>query len=209
MADLPLKWIGMPNIVMRNKTALIGGTFDPVHIGHINLFHNVYALAGFDSLIVIPAMISNFKQNTKPVSFSERVSMLELAIEDYKELYPSDKLDIQISRYEGDKGGVSYTSETIRHFYDEVVDEGKVNFIIGDDILPDLNRWHDFEYIKANVRFFCFSREGKKGDYGAEVHFICSPITKASSSSIRSGKEGMLTNHVKEFVDEHKLYRAL
>lgn len=199
----------MLNIEMKCKVALLGGTFDPVHIGHINLFHNVYTLAGFDRLIVIPAYLSNFKRESHPVSFFERVEMLERAIIDYRELFPDDKLEIEISTYEGEKGGVSYTSDTIKGFYPQYSDDGKVNFIIGDDILPDLYRWHDFQYIKEHVRFYCFSREGKIGDWGAEVHMIVSPVTVASSSSVRDGNGEMLTKHVKEYVDEHKLYRSL
>ncbi len=199
----------MQSIEKSNKTALIGVTFDPVHIGHINLFHNVYSLGGFDSLVVIPALISNFKQGTHPVSFEMRVEMLKLALLDYQELYPFDKLEIEISSYEGKKGGVSYTSETIKDFFPFYEDNGKVNFIIGDDILPDLNKWHDFDYLKHHVRFFCFSRDGKSGDWGAEVHIINSPVTKASSSSIRNGQCGVLSKRVEEYISEHKLYRTL
>jgi len=206
---LLLLWIPKLNIEMKNKVALIGGTFDPVHVGHINLFHNAYSLAGFSSLIVIPALISNFKQGTHPVSFSSRVEMLGLAIEDYRELYPDDKMEIIVSTIEGEKGGISYTSDTIRSFYPKLEDNGKINFIIGDDILPDLNKWHDFEYIRTHVRFYCFEREGKRADYGVEVHFIPSSVTVASSSAIRFGAEGMLSRRVKEYINEHKLYRAL
>ncbi len=209
MGVLLPKWTMRLTIEMRNKTALLGGSFDPVHIGHVNLFHNAYKLAHFSTLIVVPAFVSNFKQDATPASFHDRVEMLKLAIEDYRDLYPSDCLDIRISQYEGEKKGVSYTSDTIKHFYESLEDNGKVNFIIGDDILPDLYRWHDFEYIKNNVRFFCFSRLGAHDDNQVEIDFIESPITVASSSSIKEGMEGMLTKRVKEYIDEHKLYRAL
>lgn len=209
MEDLPLLWIWMQYIGMKNNLALLGGTFDPVHIGHIKLFHNVYSKAGFTHLIVIPAYISNFKQETHPASFQDRVEMLKLAILDYKEMYPGDMLDVEISTYEGDKKGVSYTSETIKDFYDRAQDDGKVNFIIGDDILPTLNKWHDFDYLKENVRFFCFPREGKSGDWGAEVVQVISPLTEASSSQVRSGEGGLLSKRVKEYVDAHQLYRSI
>lgn len=196
-------------IEMKNKTALLGGTFDPVHIGHLRLFHNAYSLAGVDHLIVIPAFLSNFKQDSTPASFSDRLEMLSLALKDYRDMFPSDGLEIEISTYEGEKQGVSYTSETIRDFYQECQDDGKVNFIIGDDILPTLNKWHDFEYIKKNVRFLCFSREGGRGDWGVEIEMYPSPVTVASSSAVRVGNDEMLSKRVKEYIDEHHLYRAL
>lgn len=196
----------MPNIEMKNNVALLGGSFDPVHIGHIELLHNAYSLVGFSGIVLIPAYISNFKQDSSPASFFDRVNMLRLAIEDYRELYPDDGLEITISLYEGEMRGVSYTSDTIRHLFSSYEENGKVNFIIGDDILPDLYKWHDFGYIKEHVRFYCFSREGKNGDYGAEVHLVHSPITVASSTLIKRGDRNMLTRRVKGYIDEHSLY---
>lgn len=196
-------------IEMKNRIALLGGTFDPVHIGHLRLFHNAHIEAGVDRLILIPAYLSNFKQNSNPVSFESRREMLNLAVVDYHEMFPSDNLDIEISSYEGDKKGISYTSETIKDFYSSSEEEGKVNFIIGDDILPTLNKWHDFEYIKRHVRFLCFSREGGRGDWGVEIEMYPSPVTIASSSAVRAGDETMLSCRVKEYIDEHQLYRAL
>lgn len=117
----------MPTIE-KNRTALLGGTFDPVHLGHVHLFHEAYERAGITHLIVIPVYISNFKRGTHPASFADRVRMLTLAVEDYHELYPDDELDVTISLFEGEKKGVSYTSDTIRAFFDETAEDGKVNF---------------------------------------------------------------------------------
>lgn len=196
-------------IEMKNRIALLGGTFDPVHIGHLRLFHNAYIEAGVSHLILIPAYLSNFKQNSNPVSFSSRLEMLRLSVLDYREMFPSDELDIEISSYEGEKKGISYTSETIKDFHARCEENGKVNFIIGDDILPSLNKWHDFDYIKSSVRFLCFTRDGGRGDWGVEIEMYPSPITVASSSAVRAGDGTLLSMRVKEYIDEHQLYRAL
>ena len=108
----------------------MGGSFDPPHIGHIHIMHEVSSLTPIRRLIIIPANISNFKQGTHPASFPDRVEMLSLAVKDYKALYPEDELDVMVSRWEGEQGGVSYTADTIRHFFSEEEDEGRVNFII-------------------------------------------------------------------------------
>ena len=199
----------MPIIEMKSRTALLGGTFNPVHMGHVHLFHEAYEAGRIGNLIVIPAYISNFKRGSHPVSFSDRVKMLSLAVEDYRDIYPDDKLEITVSLFEGEKGGISYTSDTIREFFDSAEDNGKVNFIIGDDILPSLERWHDYDYLKDNVRFWCFSR-GRDAlpPASASVIMVGSDVVDASSTEIRHGNLDMLSESVREYVNEHGLYRA-
>ena len=199
----------MPTIGMKPKSALMGGSFDPPHIGHIHIMHEVASLTPIRRLIIIPANISNFKQGTHPASFVDRVEMLSLAVKDYKALYPEDELDVMVSRWEGEQGGVSYTADTIRHFFSEEEDEGRVNFIIGDDILPSLDRWHDYDYLKDNVRFWCFSR-GRDAlpPASASVIMVGSDVVDASSTEIRHGNLDMLSESVREYVNEHGLYRA-
>ena len=199
----------MPTTEMKSRIALLGGTFDPVHLGHIHLFHEAFTECGITKLIVIPAYISNFKRGTQPASFSHRVDMLSLAIEDFRNLYPDDAIDVEVSLFEGEKGGVSYTSETIKAFYDEASDNGKVNFIIGDDIIPTLGHWHDIEYLREHVRFLCFTRLGSvENNSGAEVIFIPSDTYHASSSEVRAGSLDMVSPRVRKYIDENKLYRT-
>ena len=209
MAALRPGWIQMPITGMKPRTALMGGSFDPPHIGHIHLIHEVAAMTPIERLIIVPANISNFKQGSCPASFSDRVDMLSLAIEDYMALYPDDEIMLEISRWEGERGGVSYTADTIRHFYSEAVDDGRVNFIIGDDILPDLEKWHDYGYLKDNVRFWCFSRDlDAEPPASALVMMVHSSVVTASSTAIRSGQMDMLSESVREYIDERGLYRA-
>ena len=177
----------MPIIEMKSRTALLGGTFNPVHMGHVHLFHEAYEAGRIGNLIVIPAYISNFKRGSHPVSFSDRVKMLSLAVEDYRDIYPDDKLEITVSLFEGEKGGISYTSDTIREFFDSAEDNGKVNFIIGDDIIPTLG---------GSV----------ENESGAEVIFIKSSVYHASSSEVRAGDMTMLSPRVREYVYANKLY---
>ena len=196
MAASHPEWIQMPTTEMKPKTALLGGTFNPVHSGHVHLMHEIYAKAGIGNLILIPAYLSNFKRQSHPVSFEERVEMLSLAIEDYKDIYPDEK-------------GISYTSETVKAFFDSYNDNGKINFIIGDDILPTLGNWHDFDYLRSHVRFLCFSRYGMKDtDADAEIIFIRSDVYDASSSEVRAGDFSMLSRRVREYVRDNKLYRT-
>ncbi len=191
------------------KKAILGGTFDPVHIGHINLFHSVSQLTDITTLYVIPAFVSNFKRGKRATSFDDRMAMLNLAVLDYCDLYPLDELNIVVSDWEGRKGGVSYTSDTVRALFDDLEDNGKVNFIIGDDLLLGLEHWHDWEYLKNHVRFWCFVRDSFTHPEieGAEIKYIESPQTVASSTDVRSGKVELLSESVKEYIEENGLYK--
>lgn len=193
--------------VKTNRTALFGGTFDPPHIGHMHIFHEVSLLTPFRELLVMPARISNFKQGTEPASFADRLEMVRLLVDDYRTEYPSDNLTVTVSDWEGMQSGVSYTSDTIRHLFDELSSDGKVDFIIGDDHLEKLPLWHDFDYLSSHVRFWCFTRSGDAVNHtSAEVIFLRSSKVHASSTEIRMGEMGMLTPSVRRYIDEHKLY---
>lgn len=192
------------------KKAILGGTFDPVHIGHINLFHSVSELTDITTLYVIPAYMSNFKKDRRTASFDDRMAMLNLAVIDYSDLYPLDDLNIVVSDWEGRKGGVSYTSETISALFEELEDDGRVNFIIGDDLLGGLTRWHDWEYLKGHVRFWCFVRDffPRPDLEGVEINYIKSPQTVASSTDVRSGRLDEVSESVKEYIEENGLYKT-
>lgn len=207
MADSHQGWITMHSTEMKNKVALIGGSFDPVHLGHLMLFHSAWKYIEIEELVVIPALLSNFKQYRKPVSFEDRAEMLEQAFLDYRDLFKDSDLKLTLSRIEGERGGISFTSDTIRALYDRYAENGKVNFIIGDDLASSLDKWHDFEYLKSHVRFFCFKRDdGEIRKVDAEIHFIDSDIYKASSTDVRKGDGSLLSRRVREYIDEHHLY---
>ena len=198
----------MPTTETRIRTALFGGTFDPPHLGHLHLFHEASLMTPVRKIIVIPANLSNFKRGTTPASFSDRLEMVHLLAEDYRVLYPDDEMELEISSYEGDKGDISYTSETVRHFFPSIQTDGKVDLIIGDDQLEKLSLWHDFDYLVSHARFWCFSRHGGENRTKAEVIMIPSPVVDVSSSGIREGRETMLSQSVRKYIDDHKLYRT-
>lgn len=206
----PPEWTRMRSTGMKSeKKAILGGSFDPVHMGHINLFHNIATFTDITTLYVIPAYTSAFKRESRGADFDSRMEMLSLAIIDYADLYPEDDLFMVVSDWEGKRKGVSYTSDTIRHFYDEMEDDGKVNFIIGSDIVDTLEKWHDWEYLKTHVRFYCFKRgEGAaKVPEGVEIIFIPSPLTEASSTEVRKGEFSVLSPSVLEYIEDAGLYR--
>ena len=140
-----------------------------------------------------------------PVLFPSPADSLIRALE----LFPSDDVEIVISEVEKERGGISYTSDTIRHFLPIYGIDGKINFIIGDDLLSNLDKWYDYDFLKDHVRFLCFVRDGKsKHPVDADVVFFNNDRVISSSTDVRSGDLDMLSGRVRKYVEDNGLYRA-
>lgn len=191
------------------RTLLFGGTFDPVHKGHLHLLKMAATFTDYERIILMVARISNFKQNSNPVSGSERAKMLSLAVAEFLKENPDYPIEIEISTLEIERSGVSYTYDTVKSVYENYEIEGKLGFLMGDDLLSSLDRWYRFEDLKMLVTFVCFSRDGKKIPEGidADIKLIESPQVFASSTDIRQGDFSMLPDSVRDYIIEHGLYR--
>ncbi|MBR2282033.1 MAG: adenylyltransferase/cytidyltransferase family protein [Spirochaetales bacterium] len=198
------------------KTAMIGGSFDPVHLGHLFLLHCAVSMSDYSSFLLIPAKVSNFKQSSRPqASDQDRLQMLRLALEDYRELYPDDrKVDLGISAMELERGGVSFTSDTIRILKGKLGLD-RIGMVIGDDHLEGLSRWHDFEYLRDNVEFLICRRSQSGTDWSLVPEGVCyrrlepENVAPQSSSAVRGDVQGngdFLSRRVLEYVKSKNLY---
>ena len=197
------------------KVAVLGGSFDPVHLGHLFLLHCAISMTDYRRFLIIPAKVSNFKQDSRPqASDADRLTMLRLALEDFRDLYPEDAgAEIEISTMELQRGGVSYTSDTIRELKAKG-DCGRIGLVMGDDHISGLTRWHDFDYLKQNVEFLICRRESSTSNWNIPEDIcykalIPSEIAPQSSSAIRTDLEGnldYLSRRVREYVKANNLY---
>lgn len=195
----------------REKTLIFGGTFDPVHKGHLYLLKMAEEHTDYGRVVIIPARISNFKQGTHPASGEDRLKMLECAIGEYKEENPSSHIDIVISDMEIRREGVSYSYDTVREVIESYPIIGKPGFLMGDDLLSGLERWYRFDDLKKLVTFVCFTRgmHELSSDSGADIIYIPVEAYTASSSAVRDGERSTLTKGVAEYVQAHGLYKSL
>lgn len=197
------------------KIAVFGGSFDPVHLGHLFLLHCAVSMTDYESFLIIPAKVSNFKQDNRPqASDADRLNMLRLAIEDFRELYPEDSsAHIEVSAMELERGGISYTSDTIRQLRLQN-DTSKIGLIMGDDHIEGLSRWHDFEYLRDNVEFLICRRNSQDTAWNLpdDLYFralVPESVAPQSSSAIRTDLAGnldYLSKKVREYVKAHDLY---
>lgn len=185
------------------KIGLMGGSFNPVHIAHIKAALYVKQAMGLDKVIFIPAFVSPFKQDKKQVSGEHRYNMLCLATTDYP--------FFEVSRFELDSGGVSYTYITAEHFAKQY--QGHlVYFIMGDEAYAQFDKWKHPERIRKAVKICVVTRDGSPADGGVE--YISIPPMPQSSTAVRKmladGKstEGVLDPAVYKYIKRHNLYEG-
>ena len=197
------------------KIAVFGGSFDPVHLGHLFLLHCAVSMTDYESFLIIPTKVSNFKQENRPqASDADRLNMLRLAVEDFRDIYPEDSAaHIEISTMELDRGGVSYTSDTIRQLKTQA-ENLRIGLVMGDDHIDGLCRWHDFGYLKDNVEFLICRRNSRDSVWNLPEGLtyralVPETVAPQSSSAIRTNLAGnldYLSKRVREYVKAHGLY---
>ena len=173
------------------KRAIYGGSFDPVHNGHVNMVRQMKEKAGLDEIIVMPTAISPFKKNMerKPASAQDRLEMCRLAFFDCP--------FVTVSGYEISLNEVSYTVNTMRHFR-KLYPDDSLFFIMGSDMLLSFHRWYCFEEIMSLCTLLVASREDGESDIaaleeqaeklsamGGRVLLIRTEVYEMSSSLIR------------------------
>lgn len=198
------------------KIAILGGSFDPVHLGHLFLLHSASQLTDYDKFLLIPAALSNFKQEKKPVaSASQRLEMLKLALLDYKDLYPTDSKEVLIDQIELLREGVSYTYETVVNLRQKYNTDQRIGLIIGDDHIQKLRSWYKFDELKDLVQFVICPRSNDQKLWDmldSQINFIrLNPETLAgqSSSAFRVDSKAnlsYLSKRVQDYVQENNLY---
>ena len=206
-------------------TAMFGGSFDPVHLGHLHLVHTVVCSTNYRRFIFIPVAQNNFKRSARLAEASHRLAMLELSFAAYVKLYPDDPpLELVADSCEIERGGVSYTYDTVKHLYLQYSVKGRIGLVMGDDLLSGLPQWHEYEALKELVSFVVIRRDEKAtvfSDLAVDLEYIDNTVYEDSSSTIREacsllkGDEpldsqirALMCEEVADYVQQYKLYRT-
>ena len=141
------------------KIAIFGGSFDPVHAEHVNMVKAAQAALGTDKVIVIPAFIPPHKQDRALAAPQDRLNMAKLAFAGVK--------NCEVSAYELNAGGTSYTYLTLGYFKEKYPD-ARLYFLVGADMLKDFYTWKQPETILSLAELVACNREGEKINFSAE-----------------------------------------
>ncbi len=168
---------------------IFGGSFDPVHKGHLSCANSALENFGLDQIIFVPTNISPFK-NGQTLLFSrdERLEMLDRATQDIPQF--------SLSTFELDSEGISYTYDTLCHFRDHFKELGiksKFYLIMGSDLIEELGDWKNAAKIAKMADIICVMRPGsidvdipqRVKEMNFKIHFLPTPGLDISSSQIR------------------------
>lgn len=165
---------------MATKIGVLGGTFDPVHVGHLSLGSAAAHALRLDLVLFVIAHHPWQKVGSREISDSAlRFAMVEAAT--------ADRPDLVASAIEIERGGSSYTIDTIEHLRIEYPD-AELYLIVGSDVVDDLHTWHRHDELRDMVTLGVLDRPGSVGaepPAGWSIERIDAPIIDLSSSLLR------------------------
>ncbi|MCJ7689854.1 MAG: nicotinate-nucleotide adenylyltransferase [Clostridiaceae bacterium] len=198
------------------KKAIFGGTFDPIHIGHVHIAYEALYNLHLDKIIFMPAGNPPHKTNKVIIDSKIRYELVKKAIE--KENY------FEISDYEINKKDNSYTYETLELF--NALDRSiEWYFLVGADSLMELDNWKNAGRLLENCKMIVYNRAGFTKEevlvqkhhieqkFNSKIIFLDMPIIDISSTNIRNNiKKGRNVNYllpegVEEIIHKLNLYK--
>ncbi|MBM3252917.1 MAG: nicotinate-nucleotide adenylyltransferase [Candidatus Omnitrophica bacterium] len=188
------------------RIGVLGGTFNPIHIGHLILAEEAFSKLSLDKVIFVPAFIPPHKIEEELVSADHRYRMIEIAIK--------DNPNFEISNIELRRSGRSYSVDTLRQFKKLYGKFTKLFFITGSDSLGELFSWKDINDIFKLSQFVVANRPGypfKELPKEAELVLI-TPIEVSSSQIRKRIREGLSIRYlvpdaVRNYINKKGLYR--
>jgi nicotinate-nucleotide adenylyltransferase len=198
------------------RTGIFGGTFDPVHVGHLIIADAIRHELRLDQVIFLPAKRSPFKENIVPAADHHRLAMLSLAIEHAPEF--------KISPIDLDRPEPSYTVDSLRVLRHELPEDSPLFFIAGQDTFAGFPDWRDPAGVLRLTQFAVASRPGVVVDLAkvyarvpearGRITLIETPLIDISSTDIRRRvAEGnpyrfLVPRPVSHYIHQHRLYRT-
>lgn len=194
------------------KILLFGGSFDPIHIGHIEAAKKAIEKLNIDKVIFIPTNQTPLKSNNLVASNKDRYNMILKSIKENKKLDVSD--------YEIKKQDVSYTYNTVKHFK-QIYKEDELYFLIGTDRVKDLEKWYNIDKLKNLITFIFVPRNNEnlkeiiaKNDFLKKINYVILelPIIEISSSYIREklkknkNIDDLIDKNCAKYIEELNLY---
>ncbi|MCX8131079.1 MAG: nicotinate-nucleotide adenylyltransferase [Clostridia bacterium] len=199
------------------RVGICGGTFDPIHNGHLVVAEYIRQEFDLDRVMFIPSGNPPHKDNTKVTDAELRFAMVQDAIQ--------GNPFFEVSRIEIDRKGYTYTVDTLKALREIHGSSYHLFFIVGADVVPDLLSWKNYTEVFALCEFIAVLRPGysyssfsdeirKLGEkYGAVIHTLEAPLVDISSTGVRervrSGKsiKYLVPDPVEKFIAGKQIYR--
>ena len=195
------------------QIGILGGTFQPIHLGHMDMALSALSVLNLDEVLLMPDRIPPHKDLPEGATDAQRLEMIRLSAQKYNGLTVSD---MELMR-----PGKSYTADTLTLLADRLPN-AQLYFIMGSDMLRSLPSWYKPEQVCALARLVCVRRQGNIGGeeeaakklaqmYGAKVTLL-PPVREVSSTEIRTRArlglplENLVEPTVEQYICAHGLY---
>lgn len=191
------------------SVAILGGAFDPIHLGHLAVAEDTLAGLDLDAIWFVPTAQSPLKNKPPGLHEAGRLRLLRTALEDFP--------DFHLCPAELHRGGISYTIDTVRHLNEQYPDMA-FSWIIGADQVMQLDQWVGIGELAERVRFIAVARPGfemalpRTEIPGLRIEWVAARTLDISSTEIRRRiGEGKAVNHllpkpVAELIMKRKYY---
>jgi len=187
------------------RIGILGGTFNPVHSGHLHMAGCALKKLRLDRVIFVPAYIPPHKRIHPGATAKDRLRMLRLAV--------SGKRKFEVSRYELRKKGTSYSVRTVAHLAKKYGKNTKLFFLIGADSVPGLSKWKDIGRLRKIVSFAVAPRAGYKISRSRPgIIKLKMPEKDVSSTAIRrlvkkkKGISSLVPAEIRRYIQGKNLY---
>jgi nicotinate-nucleotide adenylyltransferase len=205
-------------MLMKKQIGLLGGSFDPVHFGHINLAIELMEKAQLDEVWFVPAQLNPHKAGTQPAAIKHRFAMVQKAIKDIPQF--------SCHKAEAERPPPSYTIDTLRILMDEErVKENPAAFflILGQDSIHQFSNWREADGIVQYVPLLIGSRfgsetvlpeTGKSIQEAIQKGIVSTKLLDISATEVRSRlSKGLYCGHlvpasVLSYIQKHRLYTS-
>jgi nicotinate-nucleotide adenylyltransferase len=198
------------------RIGILGGTFDPVHIGHLIIAEEARARLGLQQVVLVPARVSPHKLWGTAATAEDRFRMVQLAI--------ADNPSLVVSRVDIDRAGPSFTVDTLRALQTEYGPAAQLYFVMGADSLVHLKAWREPTEILRLARLVAVTRPGYAVDLAAlerdlpglrsVTEILVTVQLEISATALRERlREGWPIRYqvpaaVEAYIREHHLYVA-
>lgn len=188
----------------REKVGILGGTFNPPHIGHLMIADQVRDQLDLEKIWFLPSANPPHAKGKTTIEAEHRVEMVKRAIKG------NDLFEIQLAEIQ--RGGKSYTVDTIKQLTEDYP-EFDFYFIIGGDMVEDLPNWYKIDELMEKIQFVAVNRPGYSIESPYPVIWVDTPEVKISSTTIREKQEQgcsiryLVPERVKQYIEEKGLYK--
>lgn len=183
------------------RIGLYGGTFDPIHQGHLHLIEQLFARDIVDELVLIPAGHPWLRENAPLASAQDRMAMAQLAV---KELPTEMQNHVKVSDVEINRDGPTYTIDTVEQLQ-KIDPSAKWILILGSDAFANIDKWHRSGELQSLIEILVISRDGE----GLNIEAL--PVSSSQiRSQIRHQESAIkyLPESVRAYIEERNLYAS-